>query len=91
MLTFGGSKVSIKGNFKGKGKCAIRVVSQDSVGFVNFSYFLPVARGRTPCPPTCKAAQCTNLVRYKNNLYNTHIQQKKQKKNQPKTRVVFSD
>ena len=54
MLTLGGSKVSIKGNFKGKGKCASRVVSQDSEGFVNFSYFLPVARGRTPCPPTCK-------------------------------------
>jgi hypothetical protein len=29
LLTLGGSNVSIKGNFKGKGKCASRVVSQD--------------------------------------------------------------
>jgi hypothetical protein len=29
VLTLGGSKVSINGNFRGKGKCASKVVSQD--------------------------------------------------------------
>ena len=56
MLTLGGrGKVSIIGNFKGKGKCASRFVSQDSGGFGIFLYFLPAAMGRTPCRPTCKS------------------------------------
>jgi hypothetical protein len=47
VMSLGGSNVSIKENFKVKGKCANRVVSQDSGGFVKFLYFLPVARGIT--------------------------------------------
>jgi hypothetical protein len=54
VLKLGGSKVSIKENFKGKGECANRVVSQDSGGFVNFFIFFARAKGKNSSSPTCK-------------------------------------
>ena len=51
VLTLGGSKVSIEGNFQGKGKCASRVVSQDSGGFVIFYILCPWQGEEIPTNP----------------------------------------
>ena len=65
MLALGGSKVSIYGNFKEKGKCISGVASQESGGLFNFLCCLPVARGNQVYKINKKAAQCTNLFRLK--------------------------
>jgi hypothetical protein len=80
VLALGGSKVNIKGNFKGKGKCAGRVVSQNSGGFVKKTFFPwqgEELHAHSRVNP--KAAQCTNMVCCKKKLYNTHIHIQKQK------------
>jgi hypothetical protein len=52
-VNLGGSKVTKKE--VSKGKYADRVGRQDWETFIIFViYFLPVAKKRTPFPPTCK-------------------------------------